>query len=147
MKRSWRLHSRRLLQPRPRPRGASGRCCLSDSGRHRRGSSWGDRLLLGRAWLDSWVDSPWSHGSYAAFSPGQITRFWGTLGRQAGPIHMAGEQTSTFRQRYLSGGVESGCRAATEILEAHAILLPETLENVNRRAREYLPRVPYDAGA
>ena len=31
----------------------------------------------GRAWVDSWVADPHSHGSYAAFRPGQFTRWWG----------------------------------------------------------------------
>ena len=34
----------------------------------------------GRAWLDSWVDDPWSRGSYAAFLPGQYLRFAGLTG-------------------------------------------------------------------
>ncbi len=72
----------------------------------------------GRAWLDSWVDDPWSHGSYAAFLPGQYTRWWGALGHREGRLHFAGEHTSTHSQGYLNGGVESGERAAREVLRA-----------------------------
>jgi monoamine oxidase len=70
----------------------------------------------GLSWLDSWVDDPWVHGSYAGFLPGQYTRYWGYLGRGEGGIHFAGEHTSTFAQGYLEGGVESGDRAAREVL-------------------------------
>jgi monoamine oxidase len=70
----------------------------------------------GDAWLDSWVDDPWVRGSYAAFLPGQWTAYFGYLGRPAGNVHFAGEHTSTYSQGYLNGGVESGLRAAREVL-------------------------------
>ena len=72
----------------------------------------------GDAWLDSWVDDPWTKGSYAAFLPGQWTDFWGYLGRAEGNVHFAGEHTSTYAQGYLDGGVESGQRAAREIIRS-----------------------------
>jgi monoamine oxidase len=72
----------------------------------------------GGAWLDSWVDDPWVRGSYAAFLPGQWTSYVGYLGRPSGNVHFAGEHTSTYSQGYLNGGVESGLRAAREVLRA-----------------------------
>ncbi len=72
----------------------------------------------GRSWLDSWVDDPWARGSYAGFGPGQYTRYWHYLARREGRIHFAGEHTSTYSQGYLNGGVESGERAAREVLAA-----------------------------
>jgi monoamine oxidase len=72
----------------------------------------------GLSWLDSWVDDPWVHGSYAGFLPGQYTRYWGYLGRAEDGVHFAGEHTSTHSQGYLNGGVESGERAAREVLAA-----------------------------
>jgi monoamine oxidase len=72
----------------------------------------------GLSWLDSWVDDPWSRGSYAGFLPGQYTRYWGYLKQPEGRVHFAGEHTSTHSQGYLNGGVESGQRAAREILDA-----------------------------
>ncbi len=72
----------------------------------------------GNAWLDSWVDDPWVKGSYAAFLPGQWTSFFGYMGRPAGNVHFAGEHTSTYSQGYLNGGVETGLRAAREVLQA-----------------------------
>lgn len=72
----------------------------------------------GGAWLDAWVDDPWVRGSYAAFLPGQWTSFSGYLGRASGNVHFAGEHTSTYSQGYLNGGVESGLRAAREVLRS-----------------------------
>jgi monoamine oxidase len=72
----------------------------------------------GGAWLDSWVDDPWVRGSYAAFLPGQWTSYFGYLGLASGNVHFAGEHTSTYSQGYLNGGVESGLRAAREVLRS-----------------------------
>ncbi|MFI6318935.1 flavin monoamine oxidase family protein [Nonomuraea sp. NPDC050556] len=72
----------------------------------------------GHSWLDSWADDPWVHGSYATFAPGQYTRYWGYSKLPEGRLHFAGEHTSTHSQGYLNGGVESGERAAKEILAA-----------------------------
>jgi monoamine oxidase len=70
----------------------------------------------GVAYLDSWVDDPWVHGSYAGFAPGHYTDFWGYLHKPEGPVLFAGEHTSTHSQGYLNGGVESGERAAHQVL-------------------------------
>jgi monoamine oxidase len=70
----------------------------------------------GIAYLDSWVDDPWVHGSYAGFAPGQYTEYWGFLERREGNALFAGEHTSTHSQGYLNGGVESGERAARQVL-------------------------------
>lgn len=72
----------------------------------------------GRSWLEAWVHDPWVQGSYAAFLPGQYTKYWHYLGKAEGRVHFAGEHTSTHSQGYLNGGVESGQRAAREILAA-----------------------------
>jgi monoamine oxidase len=69
----------------------------------------------GRAWLDRWVGDPWTHGSYAAFLPGQFTRYWGFVGVPEGGIHFGGEHTETATQGYLEGAVRSGERCAREV--------------------------------
>ena len=71
--------------------------------------------VTGEAWLDVWHRDRWAGGSYAAFGPGQMTRFWGLLQRPAGGIVFAGEHTSTRAQGYLEGAVESGERAARQV--------------------------------
>jgi len=72
----------------------------------------------GKAFLDFPFLDPWVRGSYAGFGPGQYTDFWGCLGNREGPVHFAGEHTSTHSQGYLNGAVESGERAAREVLSA-----------------------------
>ncbi len=72
----------------------------------------------GRAWTDHWSEDPLVKGSYAAFLPGQYTRYYGYAGRAEGAVHFAGEHTATANQGYLEGAVESGERAAEEIAAA-----------------------------
>lgn len=69
----------------------------------------------GRAWVDAWVHDPYTHGSYAAFRPGQFTRWWGFVGRAERHVHFAGEHTAMAAQGYLDGAVASGRRAAREV--------------------------------
>jgi hypothetical protein len=85
----------------------------------------------GLAFLDSWVDDPWVRGSYAGFGPGQYTNFWGFLGLREGPVHFAGEHTSTFSQGYLNGGVESGERAAREVMNALGVPVRDVVMTIS----------------
>jgi len=68
----------------------------------------------GTAWLDHWASDPWTHGSYAAFEPGQYTRYWGFVGRPEGRLLFGGEHTALAAQGYLDGAVASGERCAQE---------------------------------
>jgi monoamine oxidase len=79
----------------------------------------------GRAWLDSWPHDPRTRGSYLGFGPGQYTRYWGLLASPEGRIHFAGEHTSLFGQGYLDGAIESGERAARELLDDFGLRLRE----------------------
>jgi monoamine oxidase len=72
----------------------------------------------GLAYTDHWAKDPWARGSYAAFLPGQFTKYYGYAGKREGAIHFAGEHTATANQGYLEGAVESGERCAEEILGA-----------------------------
>jgi monoamine oxidase len=72
----------------------------------------------GRGWLDSWVDDPFARGSYTFWGIGQHTDLRGAAGPPEGPIHFCGEHTSLEYQGFMNGGVETGERAAAEILEA-----------------------------
>lgn len=72
----------------------------------------------GNAVVNSWKDYPWTKGSYSYWKVGQYTRFSGAESEASGNIHFAGEHTSQDYQGYLNGGVESGQRAANEILNA-----------------------------
>ena len=77
-----------------------------------------------KGWLDSWPDDPWSQGSYAGFAPGQFTRFFGFLPLPEQGVHFAGEHTSLGSQGYLDGAIESGGRAARDVLTQLALTKP-----------------------
>ena len=76
----------------------------------------------GRATLDHWPSYPWTKGSYSYWKVGQYQKFAGvereTEGRRD-RCHFAGEHTSIDFQGYLNGAVETGERAAAEVLAAY----------------------------
>lgn len=61
-----------------------------------------------------WNGEEWTRGSYAFFTPGQMTTIREWLARPVGRVHFAGEHTAVW-QGYMHGAVESGFRAAQEI--------------------------------
>jgi monoamine oxidase len=72
------------------------------------------RLLATR--VVRWEDDPWARGGYAYFHPGFDPSWRVELGRPYGRVLFAGEHTSARWQGYLSGAVESGRRAAAELV-------------------------------
>ncbi len=70
----------------------------------------------GKVSLDYWAGYKWTLGSYSYWKVGQYTRFVGVERERQGNCHFAGEHTSLDFQGYLNGAVESGERAASEIL-------------------------------
>ena len=70
----------------------------------------------GRAWVDHWAADPWVKGAYAAFLPGQYTKFYGFAGKPEAPIHFAGEHTALSNQGYMEGALETGERCAKEVM-------------------------------
>jgi monoamine oxidase len=77
------------------------------------GSRWN-----GRATIDYWTGYPWTKGSYSYWKVGQYTKFGGIEGAKEGAVHFCGEHTSVDFQGYLNGAVETGYRAAAEIVDA-----------------------------
>jgi monoamine oxidase len=71
-----------------------------------------------RAWSATWEDDPWARGGYAFVDPGFDPALRPALSRRAGRLAFAGEHTSEQWQGYMNGAVESGIRAARELLEA-----------------------------
>ena len=65
---------------------------------------------------NAWDRNPWSLGSYALIKPGQYTSFYGIEGEPEGHVYFAGEHTSIESQGYMNGAVETGQRAAGEVL-------------------------------
>ena len=70
----------------------------------------------GRATIDFWPGYEWTRGSYSYWKVGQYTAFAGIEGRQEGNAHFCGEHTSIDFQGYLNGAVETGERAASEVI-------------------------------
>ena len=77
-------------------------------------------LWNGRAALDYWNGYPWTRGSYSYWGVGQYTTVAGSERETVGSCHFAGEHTSVDFQGYLNGAVQSGQRAAGEVIAALA---------------------------
>lgn len=74
--------------------------------------------LEGHATLDTWHDNPLTGCSYSFWKVGQYTLFSGVEGEPEGNAFFCGEHTSQDNQGYLEGAVETGERAAREVVDA-----------------------------
>ena len=70
----------------------------------------------GLAWEDHWSVDPWHKGAYSYWRLGQYTTFSGYEGVQEGNVHFAGEHTDPEEQGFLNGAINTGERAASEVL-------------------------------
>lgn len=65
-----------------------------------------------------WAAEPWSGGGpVALFPPGTLSTHGPALREPVGRVHFAGTETATLCMGYMEGAVESGQRAAREVLE------------------------------
>ena len=64
----------------------------------------------------TWEDDPLFGGGYAFFDPGFDPAWRPLLSRRSGRLVFAGEHTSAAHQGYMEGAVESGVRAARELI-------------------------------
>jgi monoamine oxidase len=80
----------------------------------------GERAGRPRELLErSWADEEYSGGCYAGyFPPGVWTSYGEALRAPIGPLHWAGTETATAWNSYMEGAVQSGERAAAEVLAA-----------------------------
>lgn len=76
------------------------------------------RAWNGRVSRTVWDPSSGPKGSYAYYPPGYLTSLFGIEAEREGTVHFAGEHTSRDWQGFLNGAVESGQRAAREVLKA-----------------------------
>jgi len=72
-----------------------------------------------------WDHDERSRGAYAWFKPGQMTALMPHIARSEGVVHFAGEHTSPWAG-WMQGALESGIRAAREVVEAPAPAEPIT---------------------
>jgi monoamine oxidase len=70
----------------------------------------------GLAAIDHWLSNQWSKGAYSYWKVGQCTKFAGILGEREGNIFFAGEHTSIKYPGYLNGAVETGEKAANDVI-------------------------------
>lgn len=70
----------------------------------------------GVSWLDAWGDDGHVGGAYATLRPGHAARHRHVAGRPERNVSFAGEHTSILHRGFLNGAVESGMRAAEEVL-------------------------------
>lgn len=64
-----------------------------------------------------WLAEEWTRGCYGAHFPtGTWTQFGHTLREPVGRIHWAGTETATRWMGYMDGAIESGTRAAKEVV-------------------------------
>lgn len=95
----------------------------------------------GAAIRTSWINEPFSKGSYACYRVGQWTQFYGVEGERVGNLFFIGEQCSWEYQGYMEGGCETGEWVALEILdelglgEAAAQQRQRIRRNLTARAR------------
>jgi monoamine oxidase len=70
-----------------------------------------------RAASKCWDEDEWARGAYAWFRPGQMQSLLPAIARPEGRLHFAGEHASAW-PGWMQGALESGVRAAREILDA-----------------------------
>lgn len=76
-----------------------------------------------------WTAEEYTRGCYGAFTtPQTLTRFGPALRAPVGPLHWAGAETAIAWTGYMDGAVESGNRAATEVLAALSAATPSDTE-------------------
>jgi monoamine oxidase len=69
-----------------------------------------------------WSAEQWSRGCYFGFmQPGTLSRYGAALRTPCGRIHFAGTETAERWMGYMDGAVESGLRAAREVLPLLAL--------------------------
>jgi monoamine oxidase len=70
----------------------------------------------GRAYEDHWALDPWVQGAYSFYRVGQASTYGALAAATEGRVHFAGEHTSIADQGFLEGAVQSGERAARQLL-------------------------------
>lgn len=76
-----------------------------------------------------WTAERWSDGCYGAYmGPGTLTTYGHALRDPIGPIHWAGTESATEWAGYIEGALQSGERAAAEVIAELGSMLEPTNE-------------------
>jgi monoamine oxidase len=80
----------------------------------------GSRAAGPEGWVERlWAEEEWTRGCYGCHMPtGGWTAYGRALRRPIGSLHWAGAETGTVWNGYMDGAVQSGERAAREVLVA-----------------------------
>jgi monoamine oxidase len=80
----------------------------------------GERMLRPEFYVEkSWAADEWARGCYTGYmAPGVLLDYGTALREPVGRIHWSGTETATEWSGYIDGAVQSGERAAAEVLEA-----------------------------
>jgi monoamine oxidase len=65
----------------------------------------------------AWLNEPFTRASYMALAPSDVLKHWQTLFQPAGRLFFAGEHATAI-QGFMEGAVESGQRAAANIISS-----------------------------
>jgi monoamine oxidase len=76
------------------------------------------RTEVEKSVVHQWAQERWSRGSFVAFRPGQMTSMMADIVQPEDRLHFAGEHTSSW-MGWMEGALESGERAAREVLGEH----------------------------
>ena len=76
------------------------------------------RAYTGRAYEDHWALDPWVRGAYSYYRVGQANTYGQLAGAREGRFLFAGEHTSINNIGFLDGAVETGERAARQLLRS-----------------------------
>lgn len=81
---------------------------------------YGEKAASPREYIEqSWAEEEYTRGCYVGnFPPGVWTQYGEALREPVGRIHWAGTETATVWNGYMDGAVQSGERAAAEVLAA-----------------------------
>src|SRR5258705_12458402 len=71
-----------------------------------------------------WSAEPWTRGAFAVYRPGQMTTLMPVLASPESVLHFAWGHTSIWTG-WMEGALESGERAAREVLSATGRAWPE----------------------
>ena len=98
-----------------RPAGERRQAVLESFARY-----FGDAMLKPDFYVEkSWAADEWSAGCYTGYTPpGVLLDYGKALREPLGHIHWAGTETATRWSGYIDGAVQSGERAAAEVIEA-----------------------------
>lgn len=98
-----------------RPPGERRQAVLDSFGRY-----FGSSALRPTEYVEkSWADDEWAGGCYTGYTPpGVLLDYGRALREPVGRVHWAGTETATEWAGYIDGAVQSGERAAAEVIEA-----------------------------